>query len=68
MTEITINDFNDLEDSLLWIEHELFERAMDHNYVKGEVLLLPDGRWRVSVMYGDGQIEMDFRKDYNDSK
>ena len=49
---MTIEIFNDLYEAVMFIETE----AEYHDFHQGELLRLPDGRWRVGVMK-KGQLE-----------
>lgn len=40
----------------------LLESNKDRDYLKGEIVQLDNGRWRVGLVYG-GQMEFDFGED-----
>lgn len=60
MKEINLESFTDVDDALLWLEHEIIPFVHEgYDDIKGEITLI-DSMWRVSVMTNSRQIEMDF--------
>ncbi len=57
MRSIRLESFNNLEDAIMWIEHELYELELEYSDLKGEIEFI-DGRWRVSVVTNSRQLEM----------
>lgn len=58
MKEIWIETFHDLNEAVMWQENLLWEEEMKGG-LKGEILQLPDGSWRVSVIRDNYQLELD---------
>ncbi len=57
--EIDIQSFIQFDDAM-WFLEETVLTQIDNGYndVKGEIILI-DGRWRVSVIVNDSQLEFD---------
>ncbi len=57
--EIDIQSFIQFDDAM-WFLEEVILTQIDNGYndVKGEIILI-DGRWRVSVIVNDSQLEFD---------
>lgn len=53
--------FDDLYDAILFLEVEAENYIGSDEYFKSELLLLPDGRWRVGIQF-NAQMELNFGK------
>ncbi|HRP36295.1 MAG TPA: hypothetical protein PLS50_00640 [Candidatus Dojkabacteria bacterium] len=58
MKYVEIRDFNSLSDACIWVEQTLYDMEIDSGGIKGELLQLPDGRWRGSVITDEYQMEL----------
>jgi hypothetical protein len=58
MKHIEITDFQNLSDACLWLESNLYDLEIGSNGIKGELFLLPDGRWRAAIIEDDFQMEL----------